>query len=868
VSRKDVVTLQAAERSHSVDGCWRIHWTRTTGCGPLEIWSHLLLYLRLLGGLSLEEDAVILSGRAAQKRRLALLALLATAPLRSLSRDKLMGLLWPEKDEDQARHLLSVAVYEIRKELGEEVLQSRGDDLVLDATLLGSDLDDLRLALEEGSLDRATSLYAGPFLDGFFLNGSAEFDQWLEQERDRVAHEMGRAFEDLAERMEAEGDVLGAVDAWRRLAAVDRYNSRIALRLVRALAAAGNRTGALQFARVHVALLQDEFQTEPAPEFMALVETIRSAPAPPGPSAAGPSAAGPSAAPPSAAPPTTPAPAPAPAPTRAPAPAAPDAGAGPGTSPTPDPGSTVQAPSRRPLGRGSYRERQRWNRESWRRLVGRTGSGSFYRIGIVTLLFVVAVGFGAYLQRRAQPVVPPGTAIAVLPFSFSGGVDEAFADGLAEEILWLLGSVSGVRVPVWSASASLRGLGAQEAAARLGVKHVLDGTVRRDNGMLRINVELSDADGMRQWTERYELIEDRHVFRTQADIARAVLRAVEVQLSGAAVAPKQGGTEDVEAYNNYVKGRHAWYKRTPEGFRQAVVYFSDAVAKDPRYARAYAGLADTYSLMGAYDYGVMPPDSAHRLARAAATRALALAPDLAEAHAAMAQVLFAFGRDWAGADEAYRRAIELSPGYAEAHHWYSGYLVSMGRVDEAVAAATRALALDSVSPVMHSSMARQLYYQQDYEAAEAGFHRTLAIDPGYIYGHLGLGLVLIQLGRPDDAAARFAHALEIMGQPHPMTLALRGHALGLAGRAAEAREILGQLERIRASGVFIPPEYPAIVRAGLGEFDAAVAGFEAAYRMGSSIVTVLGVDPLATPLRGHPGFERLLETAAPPRAGL
>jgi DNA-binding SARP family transcriptional activator/TolB-like protein/Tfp pilus assembly protein PilF len=790
-----------------------------------------LLYLRLLGGLSLEEDSVILSGRAAQKRRLALLALLAAAPLRAVSRDKLLGFLWPDKDEDQARHLLSVAAYEIRKELGEDVLQSRGDDLVLDATLLGSDLDDLRLALEQGDLDRATALYSGSFLDGFFLGGSVAFDQWVEQERNTIAQDICRAFEDLAERFEAAGDTHRAVDAWRRLAAQDRYNSRIALRLVSALAAAGNRTGALQFARVHAALLQDEFQTEPAPEFMTLVESIRSAPA------------------------ATPAP---PAAATAATPDAPAAA-------TPAPGSESVA-SRRARRRGSPMERHRRNRRSWRRLMSRAGSGSFARIGIVTLLFVVAVGIGAYLQRRAQPMVPPGTAIAVLPFSYSGGIDEAFADGLAEEILWLLGSVEGVRVPVWSASASLRGLGAQEAAARLGVAHVLDGTVRRDNGVLRIRVELSDANGMRQWTERYDLPEDQHVFRTQADIARSVLRAVEVRLSGATVAPRQGGTEDAEAYNNYVKGRHAWYKRTPDGFRQAVVYFGDAVAKDPQYAQAYAGLADTYSLMGAYDYGVMRPDSAHHLAHAAATRALALAPDLAEAHAAMAQVRFAYGRDWDGADEAYRKAIELSPRYAEAYHWYSGYLVAMGRAEEAMAAATRALALDSVSPVMHSSMGRQLYYMQDYEAAMEAFHRTLAIDPGYIYGHLGMGLVLIRLDRPDDAAARFAHALEIMGQPHPMTLALRGHALGLAGRTAEAREILRQLEMIGAAGVFVPPEYPAIVQAGLGEFDTAVAGFEAAHRMGSSVVTVLAVDPLAIPLRGHPGFERLLEVAAPPGA--
>jgi DNA-binding SARP family transcriptional activator/TolB-like protein/Tfp pilus assembly protein PilF len=829
-----------------------LHCFSITGCWfPSDPGVNHLLYLRLLGGLSLEEDSVILSGRAAQKRRLALLSLLAAAPLRAVSRDKLMGLLWPDKDEDQARHLLSVAAYEIRKELGEDVLQSRGDDLVLDATLLGSDLDDLRLALEQGDLDRATALYAGPFLDGFFLGGSAAFDQWVEEERSIVARDICRAFEDLAERFEAAGDIHRAVDAWRRLAAQDRYNCRIALRLVNALAAAGNRTGALQFARVHAALLQDEFQTEPTPEFMALVESIRSAPAAP------------------PAPPAPPAPATAATPKAS---AAATGGPGSESVSLPEPASGAEprvassAPSPRALQRGSPMERHRRSRRSWRRLVSRDGSGSFARIGIVTLLFVVAVGIGAFLQRRAQPMVPPGTAIAVLPFSYSGGVDEAFADGLAEEILWLLGSVEGVRVPVWSASASLRGLGAQEAAARLGVAHVLDGSVRRDNGLMRIRVELSDAKGMRQWTERYDLPEDRHVFRIQADIARSVLRAVEVRLSGATVAPRQGGTEDAEAYNNYVKGRHAWYKRTPDGFRQAVVYFGDAVAQDPQYAQAYAGLADTYSLMGAYDYGLMRPDSAHYLAHAAATRALALAPDLAEAHATMAQVRFAYGRDWDGADEAYRKAIELNPRYAEAYHWYSGYLVAMGRTEEAMAAATRALALDSVSPVMHSSMGRQLYYMQDYEAAKEAFHRTLAIDPGYIYGHLGLGLVLIRLDRPDEAAARFAHALEIMGQPHPMTLALRGHALGLAGRTAEARGILRQLEMIGATGVFIPPEYPAIVQAGLGEFDAAVAGFEAAHRMGSSVVTVLAVEPLAIPLRGHPGFERLLEIAAPPGA--
>lgn len=780
----------------------------------------------MFGGLTLEEDDVVVSGRAAQKRRLALLVILATAPLRTVTRDKLMGLLWPDKDEEQARHLLSVAVYEIRKELGEDVLESRGDDLVLDPIGVTSDLDALRLALEAGDHDRVTALYTGPFLDGFFLGGSVEFDDWMEQERAALARAVRGAMEDLAERCEAAGDTAGAVAAWRRLAAEDRYDSRIALRLLAALAADGNRTGALQFARVHTALLQDEFQTEPAADFTALVESIRAAPA------------------------SAVAPAPRPAPTT-PAPT---------TTPTATP-PTADGGAASPAGVVDRLARQQ---RAWRRLAGRAGHGSYLRTGVVMALFLVAVGFGAYLQRRVAPEVPPGTAIAVLPFVHGGGADEAFADGLAEEILWLLGSVSGVRIPVWSASASLRGLGAQEAARRLGVNHVLEGTVRRDEGRLRIRVMLSDAHGMQQWSQRYDVPEG-DVFRTQDEIARSVLRALEVELTGETVGPRQGGTGDFAALTLYQKGRHAWYKRTPDGFRQAVAYFTSAVAQDPGYARAYAGLADTYSLMGAYDYGLMPPDSAHELARAAASTALRLAPELAEAHAAMAQVRFAYGRDWAGADEAYRRAIELNPRYAEAHQWYSLYLVAVGRSDEAMAAAQRALALDTVSPVMHANMGRHLYYRHEYDAAREAFHRALAVDQGFIYAHLGLGQVLLQLD-PAEAVARFSHALDIIGQPHPLTLGLLGNALGRAGRMDEARGVLRRLEGIRAAGIFVPPEYPALVHIGLGQLDEAMTAIEAAYYAGSSSVSVLAVDPLALPLRGHAGFERLLGMAAPPGA--
>lgn len=230
----------------------------------------------------MKDDDVLLSGRATQNRRLAILALLAVAPARTLSRDKVMGLLWPEKDEEQARHLLSVGLHEIRKLLGEDVLLSRGDDLVLDGHRLPSDLDEFHRALEADDVERAVELYRGPFLDGFYLRGgSASFDEWVEETRQRCDNEYRRALEVVARRRAAANDLVGAVDAWRTAAAADRYNTRVAMELVRALEAAANRAGAFQFARIHQALLRGEFGTEPHPDFVRLVETLQQEPGSP-----------------------------------------------------------------------------------------------------------------------------------------------------------------------------------------------------------------------------------------------------------------------------------------------------------------------------------------------------------------------------------------------------------------------------------------------------------------------------------------------------------------------------------------------------------------------------------------------------------
>jgi tetratricopeptide (TPR) repeat protein/TolB-like protein len=473
---------------------------------------------------------------------------------------------------------------------------------------------------------------------------------------------------------------------------------------------------------------------------------------------------------------------------------------------------------------------------------------------------VMILLIAGFLSTRMLRSPPGPITIAVLPFE---GEDEAFSDGLAEAILGALGAVEGIRVSVWSAASALRGVSASEAAKRLSVDYVVGGSVRREGAAMRIRVNLSDADGMALWEDVYDRVEGA-VFQMQDDIATSVLGALPFSLDVGGIRPLVGGTSDEAAYNYYLRGRHAWYGRTPDGFRQALTYFQSAVEQDNTYARAYAGLADTYNLLGAYDYGLMPPDSAFPLARAAAERALELAPNLADAHAALAQSLFSYERDWSGSEASFLTALRLNPRSVEAHHWYSLLLIAIGRGDEALEAAEQAVLLDSVSTIPHANMGRHFYYRGDYEEAEAAFRRALSLDPGAVTAHLGHGLVLMELGRADEAAAIFSRVLEAVAQPHPVTIALLGHALGRAGRRDEARETLVRLEGLREAGTYVPSEYPALIHIATGELDRAVAGFEAAFEARSSASAFMGVDPLATPLRGHLGFQRLLAQAGLP----
>lgn len=798
--------------------------------------------LKVLGGLSLEDAAGVMTGRAAQKRRLALLALLSTAPGRVLSRDRLIGHLWPESETEQARHLLSVALYELRKALGEEVLVSRGDDVALEGERFGSDAQAFEAALERGEVERAVELYTGPFLDGFYLSEAAEFERWAEAERDRLARLHHGALEAVAEQRAAAGDPRGAVEGWRRLAALDPYNSRTAMALVRALAAAGDRAGALQHVRVHEVLLREEFGAEPDPELVALATRLREEPdAVPAPPPAGPQS------------PVVGLPSPHPGeegaavkqsaeqhdeqplPVSVPEQNAPEAMAAERTT-----------DKRRPMAR----RRRRW----------RSRPGLPVSVSALALLSVLWVGVSQGWIPLREGRAPSSVAVLPLVELGSAGENEYLSDGLTEEIINALAKVEGVRVAARTSAFAFKGKNAdiREIGEQLNVGSVVEGTLQRDGSRIRVTIRLVDVrNGYQLWSQSY----DREVvgaLEVQEDIARSVVGALKGELVGEdTVALAAAAIPHPEAFDLYLRGRWHWYQRTGEGFGQALSHFQRAVARDPGYALAHVGLADVYTLLGSSVYGVLPPREALPRAKAALSRALELDPNSAEAHAALGNVHLNYDWDFQAAERHFQRAMQLNPGYATAHHWSALNLLAMGRPREALARVRHGRELEPLSLVTSTGLARVLYFTRQFPAAIAEYRRALEMDSTFVTAHLGLGLAYIQTGAPERALAEYQTALRLLGGPQPIVLALMAHAQASMGRAAEARAILAALEA-EAERRYIPAEYLALVHLGLGDRERALAGLEQAHANRSDFMAHLPVEPLLDPLRSEPRFAELV----------
>jgi TolB-like protein/DNA-binding SARP family transcriptional activator/Tfp pilus assembly protein PilF len=794
--------------------------------------------LRLLGGAVLERGGAPVVGRAAQRRRVALLSLLAVAPRRTLSRDRLIAVLWPESGTEQARHLLAGAVYDVRRSLGEDALVSRGDDIEL-GSIVSTDIDDFTAAIEDGDIDTALARFKGPFLDGFHLGDAPEFERWVDAERDRLDRRHAEAVERLARQRSSDGDVVAAASLWRRLAVLDPFNSRVARELMLALDAAGDRAGALQYARTHEILLREEFDAEPDAELTALAEQLRVGAADPASvgaadpvtgGAADPVAGG-------AADPVT------------------GGAADPVTGGAADP---VTVGRDEPRGDGFTAPASDDDRSPKWQFDRRALAAA-----ALTLLLAVALWatFGSLLKAR-QPDADAEPSIAVLPFEDLGVMSghALLGDNLSDEIINSLSRLAGLKVAARTSSFNFRGADAREVGRGLGVTHVLEGTVRGTTERVSVTARLIDTTtGYQFWAHQFHA-PWQDISVVQEGIAQAVVRALEVERVGASPARVQAAatrTDNLDAFNDYIVGRNLFYQRTVPGMNRALDRFERAVQRDSTYALAYAAIAEVYALLGAYDYGVRRPRDAYPAARAAAERALELQPDLAEAYTALAMVHFNFDWDWDAADRAFRQAQEANRGYAPAYHWHSLLHAARGRMTEARAAVLRGAELDPLSLVMRTAVARHYYYAREYALAIDQYRRALDADSTFVTARVGLGMTLLKTGHTAEAIAEFQHAERLLGMTVPMLHSVLGYAHGKAGDRATARRHLADLQAFRAFSYY-PAEYVALVHIGLGDHESALASLEEALENRSGGLAYLGIDPLMDPLKGNPRFSNLM----------
>jgi len=449
----------------------------------------------------------------------------------------------------------------------------------------------------------------------------------------------------------------------------------------------------------------------------------------------------------------------------------------------PDAGDAVAAP---PLFEPGL-VRARAPLRDWRRVSAIVAAG-------MSLLIVVWLAGGA--GRREATPADSLASIAVLPFENLSGDDSQsyLADGTTEALIAELAQVQSITVI--SRTSVMRFQGARRAvpeiARELGVRTVLEGSVTRMGDRLRITAQLIDARTDRHlWAESFDgHISDLLTF--QSRVAQAVAREVHATLSPPEEARlARQRSVDPAVQEAYLKARYFWNQRTPDGLSRAIDYFDQALALDSRHAPSEAGLADAYNLLPRY--GTTPTRTALLEAKQHALAALALDPDLAEAHAALAKVQHSLDWDWAGAEASFRRAIDTSPGYATAHHWYSVFLLAIGRVDEGIAEAQRARDLDPLSPVINLHVAYSLSYRDRLDDAQSAIERVLELEPRYANAHHLSGWIHLRRDDPEAARTAFTTAIDLTGNPREY---LGGFAAAekAAGRMDEAQRIVADLE--------------------------------------------------------------------------
>jgi TolB-like protein/DNA-binding winged helix-turn-helix (wHTH) protein/Flp pilus assembly protein TadD len=483
----------------------------------------------------------------------------------------------------------------------------------------------------------------------------------------------------------------------------------------------------------------------------------------------------------------------------------------------------------------------------------------------LALVLTVSLSWILYSKNQSLPKI---RSLAVLPMENLSGdpSQDYFADGMTDQLIASLGQISALRVISRTSVMTYKGVRKPLAqiAGELNVDAVVEGSVLRSGDQVRITAQLIQASADKHiWAQSYEG-EIRDTLVLQNRVARAIAEQILVTLNRHEQAAL-GNSRAVnpEAYEAYLTGRYYWNKRTGDGLKRAIDDFNRAIDKDPNYAQAYTGLADSYALSGDWEYGLLSPDDAFPKAKTAATKSLVLDDNLAEAHTSLAFVLDLYDWNWELAEHEYKRAIALNPSYATAHHWYAWHLIVMGRHSEAIAESRKAENLDPLSPIISADLADALCVAHLCDESVQQSRKTLEMHPHFAVAHYQLGQALAEKRMHNKAIASLQRAIELSRGNTAFESNL-AYVYAISGRTDEAIKIIKDLEG-RPSRPASTDPHIALIYVGLGDRDQAMRWLNKAYeaRFNPSILMRPAFDPLRSDVR----FQDLLRRIGLPQAG-
>lgn len=455
---------------------------------------------------------------------------------------------------------------------------------------------------------------------------------------------------------------------------------------------------------------------------------------------------------------------------------------------------------------------------------------------------------------------PGSPSIAVLQFSdLSPQKDqEYFCDGMAEEIINALTGIEGLRVASRTSTLQFKGQDhdVHKIGQLLNVHTILEGSIRLAKDKVRITVQLVNVDdGYYLWSEKYDR-DMSDLFAIQNEIAQAVAEKLMTRLKGDITGPHiKRYTENLEAYDLYLRGRYFWNRRYEGGLQRSLEYFQQAIERDPTYALAYAGLADSFNIFAFYNY--MSPLDACPRAKAAASRAVELDPNLAEAHTALAWATTFFDWNWPEAEKMFHRALELNPEYATAHHYYGLYLLAMNRLEEGLTHMQLAIEYDPLSLIICTSVGAAHYFKRDHQESIIRHHKALDLDPNFPLAHAYLAGPLVCLGRYDDAIIECRKAGALSGGSN-YAAAFLGYTYGISGQEEKAAELLKMLLDLSEKG-YVSAHLISLIYIGLDDKDNAFKWLNMACDERDNWLVWLKIHPVFDSLRSDPRFNDLLE---------